>query len=70
MPAHLGIERWPRPQFVAIVASYWQRHVEPDDVAERLGCSVELVESIYLHCEASPMLSGPAARAAGAQSAV
>lgn len=65
MTAHLGNRRWPRPQFVAIVASYWRRDTDPVDVAERLGVSVALVESIYRHCEAQPMLSGPAARAAG-----
>jgi hypothetical protein len=58
--AHLGNEGWPRPQFVAIVGSYWRRRADPPDVAEKLGVSVALIESIYAHFESQPMPSGTA----------
>jgi hypothetical protein len=49
--AHLGNEGWPRPQFVAIVGAYWRRRADPRYVAEKLGVSVALIESIYEHFE-------------------
>src|SRR5262245_9733590 len=46
-----GKGKWPQNQFTAIVASYWKKGLDADDVAAKLGTSVGHIESIYGHVE-------------------